>query len=76
MLGFHTVDAFKKTVKWEKSKNLTKKVGIENLAFGSIKTDIVAEGNKCTVNSNEEYTLIINGVEYNIKVGINEFEIK
>ena len=49
---------------------------MENLTFGNIVTDIIAEGNKCKVKSNEQYTLKINGVEYEIEKGINEFEIK
>lgn len=75
VLGFHTVDAFGKIVEWEKSDQLTKKTGIQNLAFGDIITDIITEGNKCSVKSNGRYTLKINGVEYNIEKGINEFEI-
>ncbi len=76
VLGFHTVDAFNRIVEWEKQDSFVKKIGIENLNFGSIKTDITAIGNKCHVKSNEPYVLKVNGVDYHIDKGINEFELK
>ena len=56
VLGFHHIDAFTKTVDWEKPA-VQGKIGIENLRFGNVVTDIVAENDKCLVTSNAPYTL-------------------
>lgn len=72
VLGFHTIDAFKKLVKWEKPDTFTKKIGIKNLHFGNIVTDILAEGDTCLVSSNEAYTLEINGKSYEITPGTTQ----
>ena len=74
VLGFHTVDAFKNSVEWEKP-DVKGEIGIKNLRFGEIVTDITAIGNKCNVISNKPYTLKINGKAFEIKKGENIFEI-
>lgn len=71
VLGFHTINAFEKTVKWAKPDTFHGKVGVKNLRFGNIVTDIVSDGPCCFVTSNEAYTLEINGKEYNILPGEN-----
>ena len=60
-------------MEWAKPDTFKGKIGIKNLRFGSIITDIEALGEKCTVKSNEAYTLKINDKEYHISAGINEF---
>lgn len=72
VIGFHNIDAFKKIVEWAKPDNLKYETGIKNLRFGSVITDIKAIGEKCSVTSNEAYTLKINGKEYDIYPGTNE----
>lgn len=75
VLGFHTIDAFKNTVKWEKPKEFKGNIGIKNLRFGNVITDIVANSNTCTVSSSAPYTLEICGKAYEIKAGKNSFTI-
>ena len=75
VLGFHTLDGFNKVVEWEKPRDLGERIGIKNLRFGEVATDIVAEGNKCRVLSNVAYTLKINGKAYPVAKGENRFEI-
>lgn len=75
VIGFHTIDAFEKTVEWAKPDSFKGKIGIKNLRFGNVITDIEAVGEKCTVTSNEPYTLKINGKKYDISVGINELSL-
>ena len=75
VLGFHTVNAFARTVEWEKPAEFKKAVGIRNLRFGEIVTDIVAEGNVCRVKSNAPYTLEINGRPHSIAAGENIIEL-
>ena len=71
VLGFHTVDAFEKKVYWEKPEG-DGRIGIQNLRFGEIVADIVAEGDACRVVANAPFTLVICGREYKIATGENE----
>jgi hypothetical protein len=76
VLGFHTINAFTKTVEWEKPEDITGRIGIQNLSFGNVVTDIVAEDDICKVISNVEYTLVVNGTPYKISAGENDLIIK
>ncbi len=71
VLGFHTINAFERLVKWEKP-TAKGKVGVKNLKFGDVVTDIIAEGGSCRVLSNEAYILQINGKDFSISAGENE----
>ena len=75
VLGFYEINAFTRTVRWAKPDTFSGKLGIKNLRFGSIITDICACGEKCIVKSNEEYTLEINDIRYVVAEGINEFTV-
>ena len=75
LLGFHTVNAFERVVEWARPKSLTKKVGIKNLRFGDVVTDIVAENKICKVISTAPYTLKINGNSYVVEKGENDFQL-
>ena len=75
LLGFHRVDAFERLVEWSKPDNLSGEIGIRNLRFGDIVTDIIAIGDECKVTSNAEYTLKVNGKKYFIKCGENKISI-
>lgn len=72
VIGLNSVDAFEKKVKWSKSDIFEGKIGIKNLRFGNIVTDIIANGDECFVKSNDEYTLEINGKDYKINEGENK----
>ncbi len=75
VLGFHTINAFKKIVEWEKPNTFKCRIGIKNLRFGNVITDIVADETTCTVISNEDYTLNINSVSFSITKGSNVFQL-
>lgn len=75
VLGFHTVNAFDKLVKWAKPDGFKGEIGIKNLRFGDVVTDIVADGNKVSVSSNGDYTLEINGVSCKISAGNTEITL-
>lgn len=75
VLGFHTIDAFQNKVEWEKPKDIKGKIGIQNLRFGEIVTDIEANETHCSVSSNRPYTLAIRGKEYQIQSGENQFAL-
>ena len=68
-LGFHTVNAFENMVEWARPKGLCGKVGIKNLKFGNIVTDIISENGICIVKSNGEYTLKIDGASHQVHKG-------
>jgi glycogen debranching enzyme len=53
VLGFHHVNAFEKIVEWEKPNVFEGAIGVRNLRFGNIITDIIANETTCTVTSNE-----------------------
>ena len=73
VLGFHKIDAFRNEVHWEKPADVKGQIGIRNLRFGKVVTDIVADDRVCTVITNEPYTLLIRGVAYQMKAGENRF---
>lgn len=73
VLGFHTVDAFKNTVEWAKPSTFAGEIGVKNLRFGEIFTDITAKDNICRVVSSGAYTLKVNGKEFAVSAGTNEF---
>ena len=75
VLGFHYVNAFENLVKWNKPDCFQGKIGVRNFHFGNVETDIIADGNDCTVHSNAPYTLEINGKAYEIKAGENKFSL-
>lgn len=75
VLGFHTINAFENVVEWAKPNDITGKIGVKNLRFGKVVTDIVADGNTCKVISNQPYTLKINGKEFSIQAGENSCEL-
>ena len=75
VLGFHTVNAFEGVVEWAKPDGFIGKIGVKNLRFGDIITDVIAEGNYCYVKSNVPYRLKINGKECTVLAGENIFEI-
>ena len=69
IIGFYSVDAFEKTVKWNLPSIEKGRVGIKNLRFGDVVTDIIAENGVCHVRSNVPYTLIIGEKEYSVVGG-------
>lgn len=74
-MGFRQVDGLTKTVVWNlKKSNGTH--GIQNLKFGSVVTDIVydAATDTINVNSNETYTLVVNGKKKQIRSGSNSLK--
>jgi len=74
VLGFHTVDAFKNVIEWAKP-NVKGKIGIKNLRFGEVITEIVADDNECRVVTNKSYTLKVNGKAHDISEGESMFII-
>ena len=75
VLGFHSINAFDKIVEWKKPNTFVGKVGVKNLRFGNVVTDIIADDDNCIVMSNEDYTLKINGIALAIKKGKNIFKM-
>lgn len=76
VLGFRQINALTHTVEWSlKQKNGTH--GLKNLTFGEVKTDIIYDrfNNHVKVQSNRPYTLKINGIPYDIKIGETIFEL-
>lgn len=66
-------DAVKNCVEWRST--CATRNGVKGLRFGNVVTSLVREGNIVTVESNKEYTLIINGKRYKASKGKQTFEI-
>ena len=75
VLGFHHINAFEKLVEWDKPNTFEGKIGVKNLRFGSVITNIIADMGTCIVESNEDYTLKINNATFAIKAGKNTFSL-
>ena len=73
VLGFHSIDAFDRTLRWHRPADIKGKIGVRNLRFGDVVTDIIAEGKHVCVSSNAPYTLEINGKAFSIQAGEQEF---
>ncbi len=69
VLGFHTINAFENVVEWSLPKCFHGEIGIKNLHFGNIRTDITAKNGVCKVVSNGRYTLKIDGKAYMVHAG-------
>ncbi len=74
VLGFYSVNAFTKTVSWA-LPSTAEEIGIRNLRFGDILTDITAKNGVCHVTSNAPYTLKINETAYAIRAGAQTFSV-
>lgn len=75
VLGFHNINAFERLVEWEKPDDLKGEIGVRNLRFGDVTTDILAKESLCRVTSNAPYTLRINGKDFSIKAGETLIEL-
>lgn len=60
---------------WEKPSDVKGKIGIKNLRFGKVVTDIVAEDNVCKVRSNLPYTLVVDGKSFLISARNNTINL-
>ncbi|MBQ8365913.1 MAG: hypothetical protein IJX41_08555 [Bacteroidaceae bacterium] len=66
-------DAVTNRVEWRST--CATRNGIEGLRFGDVVTSLVREGDIVSVESNKEYTLIINGKKFKVSKGKQTFEI-
>lgn len=75
VLGFHTIDAFKRRIEWAKPSDVHGRIGIRNLRFGDTLCSIEADETLCTVTSSAPFTLVISGKEYEIQEGTRHFAL-
>lgn len=66
-------DAVTNKVVWRST--CEKRHGIEGLRFGDVVTSLVREGNRVSVESSGEYTLILNGRKHKISKGRQTIEL-
>jgi hypothetical protein len=72
VLGFYRVDARARVVEWRKHHRGLH--GIKNLSFGNITTDIIGDDHVIQVETNEPFTLVVNGKSYRVRRGSNTFK--
>ena len=75
VLGFYEINAFDKSVKWSRPKVSDGEIGIRDLRFGGIATDIVSEDDTIVVISDGEYDLTVNGRTFSVAKGENVFKL-
>ncbi len=75
VLGFREIDAFQNRVEWVFPRGITGEIGIKNLRFGQVITDITAKNGICRVTANHPFTLTINQKDYSIPAGSIAFNI-
>ncbi len=75
ILGFRRIDAFENTVEWILPRTFGGEVGIQNLRFGRVVTDITAKDGVCRVVSNASFTLMVDGKSHAVREGENTFRV-
>lgn len=75
VLGFYKIDAFENTVFWDIPNCYSGEIGIKNLRFGSVITDIIFDGEQMKVISNAPYTLKIKERTINVRKGTYIFKL-
>jgi len=74
-IGIHSVDAFRRVVRWQLDTTLPGKVGIRKLRFGGITADLVAEGGNVEVDTDRPFTLEVNGRAFSAVPGRQSFAL-
>jgi len=74
VLGFRP-DGARNRLHWRLAR--TDRHGIRKLRFGQITTDVIYDGNgQVSVTTDKPYSLVINGQEYSIPVGVSSYRTK
>jgi hypothetical protein len=76
VIGIHTVDAFRKLVRWDLDTAAPGKTGIRNLRFGGITTSLIFADGKVEVESSAPFTLEINGREFPVETGKRQISLR
>ena len=74
-IGIHSVDAFRRVVRWQLDAALPGKVGIKKLRFGGITASLVAENGNVEVESDAPFTLEVNGKVFPAVPGRQSFAL-
>ena len=72
-IGIHSVDAFRRAVRWQLDTNLPGKIGIRKLRFGGITADLIAENGRIEVESDRPFTLEVNQKVFPVATGKQTF---
>ncbi len=75
VIGIYSIDAFKKQVKWHVGKEVKGKIGLRNLRFGDVVTDLLCDQGVCEITSSAPYTLYLNDKEFGVQAGTNRFAL-
>ena len=72
IIGIHSVDAFKKEIKWSLPPVPAGTLGLRNLRFGDITTSLVYCDGEITVEATSPYRLWIDGQLHEIPSGMTK----
>ena len=69
VIGIHSVDAFRKLVRWNLDTAAHGKTGIRDLRFGGVTANLIYADGEVAVESDAPFTLEINGREFFVDAG-------
>ena len=69
VIGIHSVDAFRKVVRWDLDTESPGRTGIRGLRFGGVNASMIFEGGTVEVESDAPFALEINGREFPVAAG-------
>ena len=73
VIGIHSVDTLTRTAHWRLHRNT--RHGVKRFRFGDIVADLIHENGTCTVTASGAFTLVINGQNFEIAAGEQEFSL-
>ncbi len=69
VVGIYSVDAFARRVRWQLDTTLPGRVGVGKLRFGGITADLIAENGCVEVETDQPFTLEVNGKSFPVAAG-------
>jgi hypothetical protein len=76
IIGIRSADAFEKRLVWDIPANIPGRIGVYAYQFGDVTADLFYEEGVLSVETDEQFTLIVNGREYSLDAGSNRFIIR
>ena len=76
VIGIRSADAFEKRLVWDIPANTPGRIGVYAYQFGDVTADLLYEEGVLSVETDEQFTLIVNGREYSLDAGSNRFIIR
>ena len=76
IIGLRKTDAFARRAVWILPGRVIGRLGVRNYQFGDITASLIFENGHVTAESDADFILEINGIDYAVQSGENSFELK